>query len=122
MGTTRRRRHRLPGDAGEGKVAGQLGAGRVVEPDVGGAEVLGEVGAGPGTRDEQDVRGEVEQPGERDLRRRRAQPRGQRGEHGVGEQPVPLLAGPAERAERHERDVAGLALGEDVQRTAGRPG
>jgi hypothetical protein len=69
-------------------VTGQLGAGRVVEPDVGGAEVLSEVGAGAGTRNEQDIRGEVEQPGERDLRRRRAKPYGQRGEHGVGEQPL----------------------------------
>src|SRR4051794_5159123 len=42
------------------EVAGQLGAGRVVESDVGGGEVPGEVGAGAGARDEQDVRGEVE--------------------------------------------------------------
>jgi hypothetical protein len=103
---------RLPGDR---KMPGQLGAGRVVEPDAGGAEVLGEVGAGAGPRDQQDVRGEVQQPGERDLRRRRAQPRGQRGQHGIGEQLASHLAGQAQRAERHERDVPRRALGEDVR-------
>ena len=97
------------------KMPGQLGAGRVVEPDAGGAEVLGEVGAGAGPGDEQDVRGEVQQPGERDLHRRRAQPRGQRGQHGIGEQPAPHPAGQAQRAERHERDVPRRALGEDVR-------
>src|ERR1700735_497238 len=43
-------------DRGDGKVAGHLAAGRGVEPDVGGAQILGEVGAGAGPRDEQDVR------------------------------------------------------------------
>jgi len=33
----------------------------------------------------------------------------------VGEQPAPHLAGQAQRAERYERDVPRLALGEDVQ-------
>jgi hypothetical protein len=41
-------------------VPGQFGAGRVVEPDVGGTEVLGEVVAGARARNEQDVQGEVE--------------------------------------------------------------
>src|SRR5262245_255314 len=61
---------------GGGEAAGQRGAGRVVEPDVGGAEVFGEVRAGAGARDEQNVRGEVEQPGQRDLRCCRTQPFG----------------------------------------------
>src|SRR6266542_230647 len=102
--------------SGRRESAGQFGAGRVVEPDVRGAEVLGEMGPGAGPRDEQDVRGEAQQPGERDLRRRRIEPYGQRGEHGVGEQPVPYLAWPAQRAERYESDVPRLALGEEVRR------
>src|SRR5580700_7244133 len=72
----------------EAKVPGQLGVVRVVEPDVAGAEVLGQVDAGAGAGDEQDVGGEVQQPGERDLHRRRAQPRGRRSQHGVGEKPA----------------------------------
>ncbi len=72
------------------------------------------MGAGAGARDQQDVRREVQQPGERDLHRRRAQPCRDIGQHGVGEQPAPRLAGHAQRAERHERYAARLALGEDV--------
>jgi hypothetical protein len=55
------RRHTRP--VGRRKAPGEFGAGRVAEPDVRGAEVVGEVGAGAGARDEQDVRGEVQQPG-----------------------------------------------------------
>jgi hypothetical protein len=62
------------------EVSGQLGAGSVVEVELGGVEVLGEVGAGVGAGGEQDVRGEVEQPGECDLRWCRAQSCGLGGE------------------------------------------
>jgi hypothetical protein len=55
-------------------VLGQLRPGIVVENHVGGPEVLGQVGTRPGSGDEQDVRREVEQPGERDLSRCRVQP------------------------------------------------
>src|SRR4051812_37771665 len=84
---------------------------RVVELDVGGVEVLGQVCARAGARDEQDVRREVEQPGERELRRGRRQPCRQIGEHRVPQQ---LRARPPQRAERYERDVPSRAFVEDV--------
>jgi hypothetical protein len=93
----------------------QLRAGRVVEIDTGGAEVLGEMSARAGSRYEQDVRCEIEQPGEGDLGRRRAQPCRQRGEHGTPEHLVPHLTGPSQRAERNEGDVPFRAFHEDVQ-------
>jgi hypothetical protein len=52
--------------------------------------------------------------GERDLRLRRTQACGCRGEYRVCEQPLPYLAGQAQRAVRHEGDVPRFALGQDV--------
>jgi hypothetical protein len=97
------------------EVPGQLRPGDVVKLDAGAGEVLGEMSPRPSSRNEQHIWSKVQQPGERDLHRRRAQPYPQGGEDGIGEQPVPHVIRPAQRAEWHERDVLYLALREDVQ-------
>lgn len=70
----------------------------------------------PGSRNEQYVRGKVKQLGGHDLRRRRTQPSPPARRARDRRAAVPHLTWPAQRAERHERDVPRLALGEDVQR------
>ena len=92
----------------------QLRAGRVVKFDVGGGEVLGEMSARAGSRDEQDVRCEVEQPGEGHLGRGGVQPDRERGKHGTAEQAAVRLTGPAQRTERNEGDAPLRAFREDV--------
>jgi epsilon-lactone hydrolase len=99
-----------------GKVPGQLREGGVVKRHVGRCEVLGQVDAGPGSRDQQDVRCETEQPGERDLGRRRVQPRSQRGQDRAGEQVVAGGSWQAERTERDEGDGTFGAFGQHVGR------
>ena len=66
---------------GSWEVSRQLNPGGVVDTNAGRSDVLGQVLSGPGAGDEQDIGCEVEQPGERDLRRGGAQaaPRGRRG-------------------------------------------
>ena len=54
--------------------------------------------------------GDEQQPLERGLRRRDAEPGGCLDDHQAGEHGVVLAAGPAERAERHERDSTAEAL------------
>ena len=95
-------------------MAGQCGTGRVVESDAGRAEVFGEVIAGAGAGDEQHVRCKIQQPGQRDLRWRGAEPGADGREYGIGEQTATLVAGQAQWAVRHERDVPGLAFCEHV--------
>jgi hypothetical protein len=93
----------------------QLGTGGVVESHAGGTKVLGQMGTRPGAGDKQDVRCEVEQPGERHLYRCRAQSYPKRGEHGAGEQVVPHVTGPSQGAEGDEGDLLFRALGENVR-------
>jgi epsilon-lactone hydrolase len=99
-----------------GKVPGQLRESGVVKQHIGRREVLGQVDARAGSGDEQDVRRETEQPGERDLRRCRLQPCPQRREHGTGEQVGAGGTGQAQRTERDEGDVTPGALGQHVGR------
>ena len=73
------------------------------------------MGTRPRSGDEQDVRREVEQPGERDLSRCCVQPCPQRGQHRGGEQVPAHVAGPAQGRERDEGDLPAGALGEHVR-------
>ena len=80
------------------------------------SDVLGQMLAGPGAGDEQDVGREVEQPGQRDLRRGRTQARAEVGEDGTREDGVLDAAWPAQRAERHECDALRGAFVQEVER------
>src|ERR1700676_4288829 len=100
---------------GGGKLLRQLGLGGAVDSDSAGSDVLGQMLAGAGAGDEQDVRRQVEQPGECDLRRSRSQTPAQLGEHGTGEDGVLNAAWPAEGTERDERDSQGAAFVEEIE-------
>src|SRR5471032_1184184 len=88
--------------------ARQLGQGGIIESDVRGGEILGEMLVSTGPRDQQDVRGQFEEPREGELGRGRAQSSGHGSQRRVSEQPASRFVRPAERAERYERDTAGL--------------
>jgi hypothetical protein len=91
----------------------QLAQRFVVKPDVLGGQVVPQVSYRAGPRDEQHVRGQLQQPLQRDLRLRGAKAGRRPGYHRAAQHGVVPAARPAERAERHERDPAAKALLQD---------
>ena len=90
----------------------------VFQPQRAGAEVLGEVCAGAGSRDEQHVGGQGQQPRECDLWRGGIVTGGDGGDGRVGQDRLALGSRITQRAERHEGDVAYCALVDNGQAVA----
>lgn len=99
-----------PGVAPRSELSSQFGTGGVVETHARRFDVLDEMSACPRAGNKQDVRREVQQPGESDLRGCGVEPGPELGQCGAGEESALHGARPAERAVRNECDAPRRAL------------
>ena len=94
---------------------GELTRRLAVQCDASGAEVLGEVGAGARAGDQEDVRGQAEQPRQGDLRGGGVVAGGDGDDARVVEDAVACGTWPAERAVQDERDLVLAAFAQDSE-------
>src|ERR1700737_3208877 len=90
----------------------------VFQPQPAGAEVLREMCTGAGSRDEQHVGGQGQQPRECDLWRGGIVTGGDGGDGRVGQDRLAVGSRKTQRAERHEGDIAYRALVDNGQAVA----